>query len=80
LSVIDQSQKVARDYKAQCTPDVYLLDKNKQLYYHGRINDNWQYPDQVKKNSLEDAIAGMLNDQPAPEEPHPSMGCSIKWK
>lgn len=79
----DETQEVAEDYQAQCTPDIYLFKnegKTPKLYYHGRINDNWQHPELVQENSLEDSIIGLLDDQIAPVNQPPSMGCSIKWK
>ena len=79
----DETQEVARTYKAQCTPDLYLFKNDDgvfKLFYHGRINDNWQNPEQVKEKNLEDALKGLLNDESPPENQPPSMGCSIKWK
>lgn len=81
--VIDESQSVAHDYEAQCTPDVYLFNKGEEgfeLYYHGRINDNWQDPELVEERNLEEAIAALLNGAEPPMPQQPSMGCSIKWK
>jgi peroxiredoxin len=81
--VHDESQTTAKAYQAQCTPDPYLfrLDDNTfKLYYHGRINDNWQQPEQVTQNNLKDAITNLIEGNPAPEIQPPSMGCSIKWK
>ncbi|MEK7298756.1 MAG: thioredoxin family protein, partial [Candidatus Margulisiibacteriota bacterium] len=40
--LVDAGQEVARAYQAQCTPDLYLLDKNFSLLYHGRFDDNWK--------------------------------------
>lgn len=62
----DENQKVARAYDAQCTPDIYLFDQERKLYYRGK--------------DLADAIEKFLADTPPPETPSPSMGCSIKWK
>jgi peroxiredoxin len=79
----DRTQDVARSYHALCTPDNYLFktEAGKQiLFYRGRINDNWQRPDQVTENSLEEAIGQLLQNKPPPNEQHASMGCSIKWK
>ncbi len=79
----DESQEVARAYQAQCTPDVYLF-KNDQgqfkLFYHGRINDNWQNPAKVKEKNLEQALLRLVQGGEPPVEQPPSMGCSIKWK
>ena len=79
----DESQEVAEEYQAQCTPDPYLFkyeDGVWKLFYHGRINDNWQHPEQVKQNNLEDAMVSLLGDEEPPENQPASMGCSIKWK
>ena len=76
----DESQETAKAYQAQCTPDIYVFDKNRKLAYHGRLDDNWQEPENVQKRELRQAIDALLEDKPVPEEQHPSMGCSIKWK
>lgn len=76
----NESQKVANSFGAVCTPDIFVYDKNKKLYYHGRINDNWQNPDQVTTEDLKDALNSLLNNNPPPQNQKPSIGCSIKWK
>lgn len=76
----DESQETARAYKAACTPDVFVYDDNRKLYYHGRINDNWQNPQDVKSEDLKDALNLLLAGDPPPQPQHPSLGCSIKWK
>lgn len=79
----DEDQSVARSYKAQCTPDPYLYKNDEgtlKLFYHGRINDNWQNPESVSDHSLENAINKVLNNEDPESEQNPSMGCSIKWK
>ena len=76
----DESQEVARAYKAQCTPDIYMFDTARQLVYHGRIDDNWKEENGVTKNELRDALDLTLAGQPITEKQYPTMGCSIKWK
>lgn len=76
----DESQEVAKAYKAQCTPDIYVFDKHLKLFYHGRINDNWQNPDKVKREDLKEALERLLAGKQPPSDQIPSMGCSIKWK
>src|SRR3989338_4526580 len=76
----DESQEVARAYGAVCTPDIYVYDANRRLYYHGRINDNWQNPQKVEKEELKEALEGVLAKNLPPPVQHPSLGCSIKWK
>lgn len=76
----DESQKVARSYQAQCTPDIYVFDGDRKLYYHGRINDNWQEPQKATREELKEALEDLLAGKKPPEIQNPSMGCSIKWK
>ena len=37
--LIDETQRVARDYGAVCTPYSFLFDESKRLTFHGKIND-----------------------------------------
>jgi peroxiredoxin len=76
----DDDQSIARQYQAQCTPDIYVYDKERELCYHGRVDDNWQEPDKVTSHDLNDAIEALLNGKRPSADQHPSMGCSIKWK
>lgn len=78
--LIDETQAVAHEFKAQCTPDIYLFDKHKALVYHGRIDDNWQNERKVIREDLKDAITRLAVDEPINPEQMPSMGCSIKWR
>ncbi|HLA69490.1 MAG TPA: thioredoxin family protein [Bacteroidota bacterium] len=78
--LIDESQNVAREYKAQCTPDIYLFDRNKNLVYHGRVDDNWQDESKVTRNELREAIDNLSSGKPISGKQFPSMGCSIKWR
>ena len=75
----DDKQVVAKDFKAQCTPDIYLFDENQKLYYHGRIDDNWQDEAEVTQEELKYAIKLMAGKKLAPQKQNPSVGCSIKW-
>ena len=63
----DPDQAVAKIYKAQCTPDIYLFDGERKLAYHGRIEE------------LGDAIESVLAGKAVNVEQKPSRGCSIKW-
>lgn len=75
----DETQEVARTFEAQCTPDLYLFDKQGKLYYHGRIDDYWKDEAKVTKQELAPAVEAMVAGQPAPQPQHPTIGCSIKW-
>lgn len=76
----DMTQDVAKEYMAQCTPDIYVFDAERKLAYHGRVDDNWKEPDSVTQYELDDAIAALLSGQKPAEKQNPSMGCSIKWQ
>jgi hypothetical protein len=77
--LIDNTQKTAREFKAQCTPDIYLFDAAQKLVYHGRFDDNWQDESKVKREELKEAIGNLIAGKPLRGEQFPSMGCSIKW-
>jgi peroxiredoxin len=77
----DQSQSVARAYDAACTPDFYVFDGALQLAYRGRLDDSSPGNGRpVTGKDLRTAIRAVHEQRPIPDEQHPSMGCSIKWK
>jgi len=78
--LVDEDQSMAKAFKAQCTPDVYLFDKDKKLVYHGRIDDNWKDEDAVTREELKEAMNNMAAGIPVEKKQFPSMGCSIKWR
>lgn len=78
--LVDEKQAAARAFKAQCTPDIYLFDKEKRLVYHGRIDDNWKDESSVIREDLKDAINAVIAGDPVEVKQFPSMGCSIKWR
>ncbi|MEK9629339.1 MAG: thioredoxin family protein [Nitrospinota bacterium] len=78
--LFDESQEIARRYDAVCTPDIYVYGKERKLLYRGRIDDNWEKPEQVTQRDLKEAIDCIVTAKKVPEEQIPSMGCSIKWK
>jgi len=78
--LVDESQEVARAFKAQCTPDIYLFDAAGRLAYHGRVDDNWQDVSKVTRQELKEAVVNTAAGRPASGKQHPSLGCSIKWR
>jgi len=77
----DEDQSVAKAYRAACTPDFYLFDRNKRLYYRGQLDGarpgNGIEPD---GRDLRAALDTLLAGESAPEIQKPSLGCNIKWK
>ncbi|MBR9976599.1 MAG: thioredoxin family protein [Bacteroidetes bacterium] len=78
--LFDETQEVAKAYDAACTPDIFVFDKERKLRYNGRIDDNWQNPEQVTREDLRTVLEDLLAGRDISIDPQPSMGCSIKWK
>ena len=77
----DKTQNVAKKYKAVCTPEFYLFDRDDLLIYRGRFDDSSPGKKQeIVKNDLQNAIDNFLANRNISDEQYPSMGCSIKWK
>jgi len=77
----DESQEVAKAYRAACTPDIYLFDKDQRLVYRGQFDDSRpgnSIP--VTGKDLRAAIDAVLAGKPVPANQKPSIGCNIKWK
>lgn len=78
--LIDETQDVARKYGAVCTPDPYLFDPNRQLVYHGRLNDAVEPDSIVRTSIMENNIKTLLQGGKIENGFDPSIGCSIKWR
>lgn len=77
----DDRQEVAKEYKATCTPDFFLFDKNRKLVYRGQLDNSRPSNDEpINGNDLRLAIDALLLDQEISSDQKPSFGCSIKWK
>jgi peroxiredoxin len=79
--LFDETQQVAKAYQAACTPDFFLYDRNRRLYYRGQLDES--RPDSgvpVTGRDLQAAIDALLAGRPAPEHQRPSLGCNIKWR
>lgn len=77
----DESQSVARAYRAACTPDFFLFDAQRRLAYRGQMDDARRGNDlPVTGKSLRDAVEAVLAGKPVSSSQIPSLGCNIKWK
>jgi len=77
----DESQDVAKAYRAACTPDFFLFDGDRKLVYRGQLDDSRPgngIP--VSGKDLRTALDLLLQGKPQPEAQTPSIGCNIKWK
>jgi thiol-disulfide isomerase/thioredoxin len=79
--LLDETQEVAKAYKAACTPDFFIYDKELHLVYRGQLDDsrpgNSIEPD---GSSLRIALNCLLDNKQVPQQQNPSLGCNIKWK
>jgi peroxiredoxin len=79
--LFDESQGVARDYDAACTPDFFVYDKALKLAYRGQFDD--ARPSNQKQptgKDLRDALTALVDGKTVHENQVPSIGCNIKWK
>ncbi len=79
--LFDETQDIAKAYKAECTPDFFLFDHTKKLVYRGQFDDS--RPGNAKAvtgRDLIQALEALLNKEPPLPEQKPSIGCNIKWR
>jgi len=77
----DESQAVAKAYRAACTPDFFLFDAVQKLAYRGQFDDSRPGNDEpVTGKDLRAAADAVLAGKSVPEPHKPSIGCNIKWK
>ena len=78
--LIDETQKVAKEYGAVCTPDFFGYNKKLELQYRGRIRELKKLKPVGKEDSdLRNAMRLIAESGKGPTNQIPSMGCSIKW-
>ncbi len=79
--LLDESQEVAKAYRAACTPDFFVFDADRQLVYRGQMDDSRPSLDlPVSGADLRAALNAVLDGRTVTTEQKPSVGCNIKWK
>jgi peroxiredoxin len=81
--LFDEKQAVAKAYRAACTPDFFVFDRQRRLFYRGQFDDSRprvEQPLPVTGRDLRAALEAALAGQPPPAVQKPSLGCNIKWK
>lgn len=79
--LFDETQAVAKAYRAACTPDLYLFDANHRLVYRGQFDDSRPHNEvAVSGADLSDALKALFANLPPLTEQKPSLGCNIKWR
>ena len=88
--LFDETQEVVKAYRAACTPDFFLFDREHRLYYRGQFDAT--RPNRIASGvydskvhppdgaDLRAAADALLAGRPAPAKQYPSAGCNIKWK
>ena len=78
--LFDETQDIAREYGAVCTPDFFGYNKNLELQYRGRIRKLKDLkPVVIGDSDLKIAMKLVAKTGKGPENQIPSMGCNIKW-
>jgi peroxiredoxin len=79
--LLDETQEVAKAYRAACTPDLYVFDGARRLVYRGQLDDSRPgngLP--VTGRDLRSALDAVLADRPVEARQRASVGCNIKWR
>lgn len=86
--LFDETQQVAKDFTAACTPDFFLFDARHQLVYRGRFDETrptrirsgvYESDNAATGQELTAAIEALLSGDPINARQLPSLGCNIKW-
>ena len=77
----DESQKIAKDYDAACTPDFSVFDKKLKCIYRGQMDNARPKNDSPNDGKdLRKVLDYTLENKEIDFEQKPSLGCNIKWK
>jgi len=79
--LFDETQAVAKSYRAACTPDIFLFDRGRRLVYRGQFDASRPgngIP--VTGKDVRAALDAVLAGKTTSEFQVPSIGCNIKWK
>ena len=79
--LLDETQEVAKAYRAACTPDFFVFDRGRRLVYRGQLDASRPANEvPVTGRDLRAALDAVLEGRPVGEAQVPSLGCNIKWK
>jgi len=76
----DETQQIARQFGAVCTPDFFGYNRDLKLQYRGRLDESRKEPVPNARRDLFEAMKQVATTGQGPKDQIPSMGCSIKWK
>lgn len=80
--LFDETQSVAKQYDAACTPDFYVFDQDLRLVYRGQLDASRPKRNPIPSDGadLRAALGAVLSHQPVATLQKPSGGCNIKWR
>jgi thiol-disulfide isomerase/thioredoxin len=79
--LFDESQDVAKTFRAACTPDLFLFDASRQLVYRGQFDDSRpRAATPITGRDIRAAVDAVLESRDVSPVQRPSIGCNIKWK
>jgi len=79
--LFDETQEVAKAYKAACTPDIFVFDKDLKLVYRGQFDNSRPGNNEpVTGDDLAKTLDLIIKGNPVADAQIPSIGCNIKWK
>lgn len=79
--LFDETQEIAKAYRAACTPDFFVFDSKLKLAYRGQLDDSRPSNDApVDGRDLRAALDAILASASPASEQTPSIGCNIKWR
>jgi peroxiredoxin len=76
--VKDERSRTADAYGAEHTPEIFVVDREGVVRYHGRIDENRDEPSAVRSPDLRNALDALLAGRPVPVAATKAFGCSIK--
>jgi peroxiredoxin len=74
----DPDNKVADLYDAKHTPEIFVVDPEGKLRYHGRIDENYEDASKVTSPDLKNALDAMLGGRAIAKAETKAFGCTIK--
>lgn len=84
--LFDETQETAREFKAACTPDFFLYDRDMKLVYRGQFDESRPRRGDagndipVTGNDLRTALDAVIRGvRPDPNQ-RAGIGCNIKWR
>ena len=73
----DPGNKIADEFKASFTPEIYVLNNNFEILYHGRIDDS-RRGDNIQHQDLRNALDEILAGKKVSVQKTKAFGCTIK--